>query len=309
MRSDELAGLLQHQNLDPSNPSAIAVSLEDGDLFARQLAVEALSRSGASGVEGLARALGDQQPIAVRIAAASGLSRSGANAAGAMPELGRCLEADDEMLRWHAAFALSRIGTAALPLLMTTLASNNPVVQCAALNAISWMGAGAASVVETIRRFVSAEAYSLRFAACGALMRITGESSNGLPALLAALDDPREAVRQDAVQRIGEGGPVASSSAPQLLRSLADPSFQVRAAAALALARIDARDASVVQDLANLLQDPDSETRAAAGIALSALGPDAASALPQLRALQNGSDPRLAAIASAAVERIAPSTV
>lgn len=270
----------------------------------RELAVAALAQAGAPAGAVLIQALDEHQPVSVRIAAASGLGRIGAEAPSALSSLAECLDSSDELLRWHSAFALSRVGTAAIPVLMSKLASANPAVQCIALSALGWIGTGAGAATEAVKRLVSSTSTSLRFAACAALIRITRDSSTGLPAMLAGLDDRDEGIRLTAVQRIGEVGDLGKDSAPNILQRLGDSSPPVRAAAALALARINAAGSEVVQALTRLLKDPDNEVQAAAGIALSNLGKEAEPALPQLRAMQNVADDRVVAIRKAAAEKI-----
>jgi HEAT repeat protein len=304
IRLARLAELVRSSKSDPSMFDALAACLNDTNPSTRQLAALALGTGSAPAVPNLIEALDERQPASIRITAASGLSRAGANATPAIEPLAKCLDSSDELLRWHAAFALSKIGSPALPLLMTKLASADPVGQCAALNALGWIGLAAGTAIEAIKRLSFSTSTTLRFAACSALIRITGDSSAGLPAMLTALDDRDESVRFAAVQRIGEVGHLTQSSAPRILQSLSDPSPSVRAAAALTLARIDAKGPEVVQALARLLRDPDAEVQAAAGIALSNLGKDAESALPQLRSMQNASDARVVAIGKAAVEKI-----
>jgi HEAT repeat protein len=270
----------------------------------RELAVAALVQAGAPAGAVLIQALDEHQPVSVRIAAASGLGRIGADAPSALSSLAECLDSSDEILRWHSAFALSRVGTAAIPVLMTKLASADPAVQCTALSALGWIGTEAGAATEAVKRLVSSTSTSLRLAACVALIRITGDLSDGLPAMLAALGDRDENVRLAAVQRIGEAGRLAQPSASRLLQTLSDSSASVRAASALGLARINANGSEIVQALTGLLSDIDSEVQAAAGIALSNLGKDAEAALPQLLAMQNVADDRVAAIRKAAAEKI-----
>jgi HEAT repeat protein len=304
IRLASLAESVSSGKSDPSMLKGLAACLNDPNPTARQLAALALGAMGAAAVPNLIEALDERQPVSTRISAASGLSRAGANAMPATKPLAECLDSADDVLRWHAGFALSKIGSSALPILMSKLSSADPRAQCAALDTLGWIGAGAGAAIETVKILCSSTLSTLRFAACSALIRITGDSSAGLPAMLAALDDRDDKVRLAAMQRIGEGGHLTQPAIPKILQSLADPSPSVRAAAALTLARINAKGSEVVQGLTQLVPHPDAEVQAAAAIALSSLGKDAEPSLPQLRTMQNATDPHMAAIGKAAVDRI-----
>src|SRR5262249_50002488 len=89
-------------------------SLEDGDAFARERAVEALGKIGASdpeAVRALSARLRDKSQY-VRMRAAEALGRLGPKAKGAAPALSRALADDDaKYVRDKAAQALGQIGT------------------------------------------------------------------------------------------------------------------------------------------------------------------------------------------------------
>ncbi len=281
-----------------------ATCLDDPNPLVRELAVTVLAQAGAPAAAVLTQALDERQPVSVRIAAASGLSRMGAGAAPAANPLCRCLENSDDQLRWHAAFALGKIGRDAVAALQGILSSSNVGVLCAAVSALGWVGKDAGGAVEAVKRLALSSSPTVRIACHAAIARITGDSSTSLPEMMRVLEDKDPGVRQAAVQSLGDLGAVARQSAPRLLRCATDPSSGVRAASALALARIGAAGPQTVQILTKLLQDPEVEVRANAGIALAKLGSEAETALPALHAIRTDGNPRVSAIAMAAVESI-----
>jgi len=284
---------------------AVTAGLDDPDPSVRHLAAIALGQVGAPAVPALARALEERQSLPVRIAAASGLARAGAAAATAVAALADCLRSADEVLRFHAAMALGKIGPAAVPALRGLLASGNPEVRGAALDALGFAGAGASGALEDVRALLASGGPSSE-AAAYAMIKISGDASAGLPSLLAQLEAADERGRARIVERIGTLRKAAGGTTSQLTSSLSDdPAPDVRGAAALALARTGTTGPETLAALSQALSDPEPEVRAQAGIALSALGTAAASVLPALRLVQDDADAKLAAIARAAAARIA----
>ena len=253
----------------------------------------------------LVAGLAPTQPMAVRIAAASGLGRIGPAADSAIDRLCECLTSDDALLRWHAGFALGKMGKAPVSALRSLLESSDPPVVSAAVDALEWIGEDAGDALEDLKR-LSATASSplLQLACASALVKISGDPSVALPMIQSMLQDEDKDARKACLERIGNLGGSAREFVPMILGCLADPAGEVRAAAALALAKIEEEPSRVLEPLTERLSDPEEEVRANAAMGLARYGPAAASALPALRALQQAADPRLVAIANAAVERI-----
>ena len=105
VRLARLAESVSSGKADPSTIDGLAACLNDTNPSARQLAALALGTMSTPAVTSLIEALDERQPVSIRITAASGLSRAGANATPAIEPLAKCLESSDELLRWHAAFA------------------------------------------------------------------------------------------------------------------------------------------------------------------------------------------------------------
>lgn len=305
VRLAALAELLKGEGSLAQAVPAVAERLNDPSEEVRKVAVLVLERAGASAIPALAPALDEKQPTSVRMLAASALGRAVGNATPAINSLCACLLSHEGMLRWHAAFALGRIGAPAVPALQVALRSGDPEVLCAVADALGWIGSGAKAALDDLRRLASSSApLPVRLACHSALVKITGDASAGLPMLLATLKEKDPNGRASALERIGQLRAMARESTPMLLPCLVDRSGEVRAAAALALARTEANTPETIEALTRLLADSEPDVRANAGIALASLGRAAAPALPALRLMRRATQPRLAAIARAAVERI-----
>ena len=303
VRTSAMAELISSTTVDASMVEGVAACLNDTNRSIREVAAVALGRIGAPAVTYLIEALNERQPVSVRIAAASGLGRAGAAAAAAIPQLCRCLESSERLLRWHAGFALSKMGRSAMAALRAMLSSTDEAVLCAVITCFRWMGTEARDAIEPIKRLIaSSSSPTLRLICHSAVISITGDAS-GVSNIVAAFQDKDAVVRQAAMEQLGELRGMANPSAASILSSLSDPVPAVRAAAALTLARIDAGGSRSVEGLTKLLQDPDTEVRANAAIALAHFGPPAA-ALPALEKMRTDGDARLVAIAKAAVEAL-----
>jgi HEAT repeat protein len=305
MRLAALAELLNREApLAPIVP-AVAECLNDSSDEARTLAVLVLERAGAAAIHAIASALNEKQPISMRVLAASTLSRADGDTTSAINPLCACFLSEDRTLRWHAAFALGRIGAPAVPALHAMLRSANPETLCEVADALGWIGSAAQESLDELRRLASSSApLSLRLACHSAVVKISGDPAAGLPMLLPTLKEKDPSVRVAALERIGELRAMAREAAPDVLACLRDPSAEVRAAAALALARIEANTPETIETLTRLLADSEPNVRANAAIALSSMGEAAAPASTALRMMRRSTQPRLAAIARAAVERI-----
>lgn len=300
-----LAELLQSAQEAPECLEDVAACLVHENDGERTLAVEVLTRMGTAAVPALMTGLEESQPLAVRIAAASGLGRIGPAAALAIDRLCTCFTSADAMLRWHAGFALGKIGQAAVPALRPLLESSDLQVVSAAVDALEWIGGDAGEAVEDLQRLSGvASSPSLRLACTSALLKISGDAAAALPVIEAMLQNEDQHTRKACLERLGMLTGSAREYVPMILGCLADPAGEVRAAATLALARIEDEPSRILEALTERLADPEGEVRANAAMGLARYGPAAASALPALHVLQQDTEPRLVAIANGAIERI-----
>ena len=305
MRLAALAELFQLGQESPEHLDDVASCLTHESTGVRTLAVEVLVRMGGVAVPALIMGLEEGQLPAVRIMAASGLGRIGPAADAAIDRLCACFTSGDAMLRWHAGFALGKIGQAAVPALLPLLESSDPQIVSSAVDALEWIGEDAGEAQEDLQRlFATAPSPLLRLACTTALVKISGDPSVALPVVQTMLQDEDQDTRKACLERIGMLTGSGREFVPLILGCLEDPAGEVRAAATLALARIEEEPSRILEALTERLADPEAEVRANAAMGLARYGPAAASALPALRVLQQEQEPRLVAIANGAVERI-----
>jgi HEAT repeat protein len=287
-----------------AEPRNIAACLDDPEDNVRILAVETLAKWGAMAVPFITTALAPEQPEPVRIAAASCLGRLGSEAEPAVVSLSSCLESDNDLLLWHAGFALSKIGPAAFPELKNKLASANRKTVLATVQSLGWMEKNAVEAVEAIEALAEKKDPQLTIACASALVRITGAPEKGLAMLLPILEEGDTALKIICIREMGLLGDKALEGRNALMPSISDPDPEIRSETVLALARIGHPDADLVDALMPLLSDEDKDVRANTGIALSVYGSAASPALPALETIAEGEDPRLCAIARKAIQAI-----
>ena len=108
--------------------------------------------------------------------------------------------------------------------------------------------------------------------------------------LIASLDDPRSAIRREAVVRLAQLGPSASAAIPGVTNRLQDNDPFVRAHAARAACRIGMAPHQAVAVLSDLLQPDEPQLCCLASLVLGEIGSVARQALPTLRACMKASD-------------------
>lgn len=122
-------------------------------------------------------------------------------------------------------------------------------------------------------RLVEALADSDAYAAGAAAEALSAIGPRAVPALSAALGDPRESVRQGAAIALGKLGPEAHPAVPSLVSALSDPKENVRWCAANALAAVGRGAAAAVPALREALHDADEDVRSGAAVALERIDP------------------------------------
>jgi HEAT repeat protein len=302
VRQAALAELITHP--DVAAHGLVVERLDDDDPEVCHLAAIVLGLMGTAAVNSLTSALATSPHTPVRVAAASGLARLGPDASVATTELDACLEDADESLRWHAAFALAKIGEPALPVLRGSLDSNNAVRRLAALDAVRWIGQPAEELAPAVRTMSDDLDARDQLLCDSALVRITEDPEQGLPRLTSALESDDDDLRRTAAEQIGQLGELGHDAATSLAQALLDSAWRVRCAAALALARVGANDNATIEVLANTLADSHEDVRCHAAIALASFSAPASSALSALREAEHDADDRVAATAKAAIESI-----
>lgn len=187
------------------NPAAIPelITLSQTDTpQVRRVAIEAIAFIGnIAGQATLIQAINDPNADnEARIEAATGLGRIGTPIA--ITTLIRALDDFDLKLRIAAQGALARIGMPAVPDLMQTIKSTNPVIR----KEICWIfGAiGSPSLNGSLETALKDPVKDVREAAARAL----GQPNNAaaIPALMSALKDPNGTVALTAAQSLGRIG-------------------------------------------------------------------------------------------------------
>lgn len=297
--------------IEEPDPAAVAVVrelLRDADAGTRQLAVVTLGGIGAPAVDGLIEAISSSQPHSCRVAAAAALARLGPAAEPAIPVLQNCLGDADEELRWHAGFALSRIGRNAVPALSEVLNSNDHVGRIDAADALARMGGLADEALPELAKQSASGDSPLRLACLAAQVQLAAESDDGYQAseilteLIAAGDDASQ--RPKVIAKLGLLGERGKAAVPKILGWLEEGTTAERCEAALALGRIQAADSQTVTALTAALADPEPEVLCHVAAALGSFGRDAESTVPRLEELTTASDPRVAAAAQQAKDLI-----
>ena len=123
---------------------------------------------------------------------------------------------------------------------------------------------------------------AVRREAARALGHLGGAADPARPALHVALDDPRPSVRWAASRALFDLGARPSELSP-LTRALASEDPYVRGFAAFSLGEMGPPARDAVPALAAALRHPDGYTRGGAAAALAKLGPAAAEAVPTLQ--------------------------
>jgi|GEM_PF-520648 len=207
----------------------------------------------------------------------------------ATPLLVRLLDDDVPDVKRDAVVALGKIGDArAVPALLN-LALQEPLFRFSSGETITRMGAAAVPVLIEV---LKGNDPSLTLEAIVVLGRIRDASAT--EAVAALLDHRFGILRSHAAETLGQIG--HAKGAPALIRALADPDAVVRANAAAALQRVG--DLRAVKPLIKLLGDDDADVCSRAATTLGELG-DAQAAAPLLPLLQRAEPEVRAAAAEA----------
>ena len=154
--------------------------------------------------------------------------------------------------------------------------------------------------------------------ALGRILAIQPDSRRVVGALVTAVRDTADSVREAAAGALATPGVRAEEAMPYVVELLADSAHaHVREHAAMIIGAFGARAASAVPALVRALDDPVPQVRAAAAGALRRIGPAASAAAPALGAHMNDphvpvrlelvrSIPEIRATGSVAVRLLAP---
>src|SRR5262249_7246673 len=126
--------------------------LKSGDGVERQGAVLALGKLGPGAVPALAEALKDKEIVNVRLWAAWGLRRIGAEAKAAVPQLEAALKDESRLVRFEAAIALWAISKqkSAIPALIDLLKNKDANARWRSAEALERIGPKAKAAVPAL---------------------------------------------------------------------------------------------------------------------------------------------------------------
>jgi HEAT repeat protein len=170
------------------------------------------------------------------------------------------------------------------------------------------LGARAIPAIPELSRLMNTRTNPITALRAG--MALVWLGTNGLPALLAAIDDPEHQNRFVALMAIdllsNRSRPSDERLVPHLIRCLdEDKDSRVPRLAASALGRLAVAPHLVVPALTNCFRSTDSRLRQTSAIALAEIGHAAATALPALTNALSDPDPEVKRLAGCAIETIA----
>jgi HEAT repeat protein len=122
--------------------------------------------------------------------------------------------------------------------------------------------------------------------------------------LIASLEDPRSAIRREAMVRLARIGPSAGEAIPGVTSRLQDDDPFVRAHAARAACRIGVSPTVVVPVLSDLLQPDEPQLCCLASLILGEIGSTARPAVPTLRSCMKSRDGSIRLHAAEAILKI-----
>lgn len=216
----------------------------------------------------------------------------GLDAAPAVPQLIRLLDAQDVGTRNDAARLLEAIGrdaAPAVPKLIEKLAEPEPrrravemPVTDVGLSAAVALGAIGDDALEPLVDSLRDQRPRVRELAAFALGEMGPDAREAVPSLVDRLDDVEKSVRVEAAWALGTIGSDAGDSIAALVQTLTDEDDFVRAKAAEALGSIRPTSPVAVKGLIAALRDKEGDVQHEAAEALGELGEQAAPATAAL---------------------------
>ncbi len=240
--NDALIEAVNHQitlgTLDPSEPllRRLVEGLGDPRGLMRLRFAETLGEIGEVATPVLVAALADHPNVVVRRAAAKTLTLI-ADPTAVPALLQAFLHDEDTVVRSSSAGALARTGEAAVPALLTILASPDQPedIKGHAAWALAFIGSEAS---DYLYRALDDASLDVRCAVIGALGHVAQEQpdAQACQLLVAALSDPEPLIRTEAAAALGQVHYPAA--VPPLLGAIHDPALDVRKAAINALGKM-----------------------------------------------------------------------
>jgi len=205
----------------------------------------------------------------------------------------------------RAIAAVRQIGTNGLPVIISMLSSNDPRH---AILACFELGPKAKPVIPTLIKLLN-DGYTRGYIGA-ALDRI---GSDSITPLIASLTNRNASVRTEIVVALGnmpayseKSEMLISNGIPVLIASLQDESPYVRALAARSLGLLGEREEIVIPELIKSLTDTNAEVQWCVCLAIGEFGERARLAIPSLQAALRDGDPDVRGTAAIALVQIEP---
>lgn len=231
------------------------------------------------------------------------LAALGPKALPALPRLERMLN-DERTLR-PVSLALAYMGKDGVQVLTNALTNPNPVVRRECLEALSNVQTGGEVAMPVLLSSLRDNDPVIQGWAALALAVIRSEPSRAVPALTELLGRTNSA-RHEVIIALGQYGSAAKSAVPELLDCLLADDLMTRGAARRALQRIGAETNAIVAAVTNALTSTDVQLRLFAMNTLAGLGGAASNATPILVSCWNDPTPAIRNAASNALASIDP---
>jgi HEAT repeat protein len=216
----------------------------------------------------------------VRLAAVEALGEIGNEAEEAVDDIRDLFKTEDFKTCSLLCRTLGHLGPNAIPGLMAALKHQDREVRETALNGLKTLGpksrAAVSSVVSLLKDWGPDSLH------CSVWSTLVSFGELPVPAVTELLSDPDLRVQRQAMDALGEMGPVAKAAVSALIEKLEHPDPDVRERAAYALQRIGPAAKDAAPALTKMLKDPEPGNRLSAAGALGQLGKNAREAIPSL---------------------------
>ncbi len=290
----------------PTVPELIS-SFSDADREAAALIADKISQRGSSATGHLVSALESRDPI-IRRGVFLTLQQLGAKAKKAVPALTRLTTSTDSLNRRGAIYALGAMGNAAKPAianLIEALAHEDFHTQYAACRALGNLGEIAEPAIPILIQLTQTGLTSVRRHAAAALGGVgPAIGDDGLQALVDALADRSQAVREQAVIAMGRLPEIAKATVPKIEQLLRTGKLKARPLAIRSIWQLTGDTDRAVAMLVDELHDV--QTQLMACMILEEMGYDAKGATEALLEMTESEDPDCRIKSMQALVRIAP---
>lgn len=251
----------------------------------------------------------DDVDAGVRSKAAQVLGKIGLTAKDAVPALLNRMDDEkmDEVSHLHlgrfvAAYALGRIGEAALPGLIKAIDDPNDVVKLKAIHALGIVGPNAKPAIKSIEKVLYANKLDISASAAIALLRLDAQPQEPIKVLSLLLKHPNADVRLQTLLQLE----LLKKPRPELLMAigtlLQDPNPDVAMVATVVIRRYGKSAKSVLPKLIVVLDQPNQDLRLKVLITLQSFRPLAKDAIPAVIKCLKDDDKSIALSAATLLE-------